>query len=141
MMRSIIKTSLRFRYLMVVASAVLLVFGGLKLRDTPIDVFPEFSPPRVEVQTLGLGLSAQEVEELITVPLEQGLAGLPHLEVAAVQVDPAAVVDRADLRTWYRRDRCQAPRSGAHLRRDADAAELGDSACNRAAVVGHAAGS
>ena len=80
MMRSIIVASLRFRYILVAASVAMLVIGGLQLRDTRIDVFPEFAPPRVEVQTDALGLSAQEVEELITVPLEQGLTGMPRLE-------------------------------------------------------------
>ena len=42
-----------------------------------MDVFPEFAPPRVEVQTACLGLSAAEVEELVTVPLEQALNGIP----------------------------------------------------------------
>ena len=79
MMRRILTTSLRFRYIAVAASVVMLVVGGIQLRDTPIDVFPEFSPPRVEVQTDALGLSAQEVEELITVPMEQGLTGMPGL--------------------------------------------------------------
>ena len=47
----------------------------------PVDVFPEFAPPRVEVQTACLGLSAEEVETLITIPLEQALNGLPNLDV------------------------------------------------------------
>ncbi|MGA8980060.1 MAG: efflux RND transporter permease subunit [Pedococcus sp.] len=79
MMRRILAVSLRFRYLAVAASVAMLVMGGLQLRDTPVDVFPEFAPPRVEVQTDALGLSAQEVEELITVPMEQGLNGMPGL--------------------------------------------------------------
>ena len=79
MMRRILTVSLRFRYLAVAASVAMLVMGGLQLRDTPVDVFPEFAPPRVEVQTDALGLSAQEVEELITVPMEQGLNGVPGL--------------------------------------------------------------
>ncbi|KGN30612.1 acriflavin resistance protein [Knoellia sinensis KCTC 19936] len=79
-MRHILTASLRFRYIVVAASIAMLVVGGLQLRDTRIDVFPEFAPPRVEVQTDALGLSAQEVEELITVPMEQGLTGMPRLE-------------------------------------------------------------
>ncbi|WP_299444263.1 efflux RND transporter permease subunit [uncultured Phycicoccus sp.] len=79
-MRRILTASLRFRFIVVAASVAMLVVGGLQLRDTPVDVFPEFAPPRVEVQTDALGLSAQEVEELITVPLEQGLTGMPGLD-------------------------------------------------------------
>jgi CzcA family heavy metal efflux pump len=80
MMRRILTVSLRFRYIAVAASMAMLIIGGLQLRETRIDVFPEFAPPRVEVQTDALGLSAQEVEELITVPMEQGLNGMAGLE-------------------------------------------------------------
>ncbi len=81
MMRWIVSTSLRFKYLAVFLPVVLLVFGGLQLRDAPVDVFPEFSPPKVEVQTAALGLSASEVEELVTVPLEDALNGIADLDV------------------------------------------------------------
>ena len=47
----------------------------------PVDVFPEFAPPRVEIQTASLGLSSSEIEELVTVPLEQVLQGVPGLDV------------------------------------------------------------
>jgi CzcA family heavy metal efflux pump len=57
----------------VVVAAALLVLGATQLRDVPVDVLPEFTPPTVEVQTEALGLSAAEVEQLITVPLEQDL--------------------------------------------------------------------
>ena len=80
MMRWIVGSSLRFRYIVVVAGAALMVFGVRRLRDTPVDVFPEFAQPRVEIQTPSLGLSAAEVEQLVTVPLEQSLQGLPDLE-------------------------------------------------------------
>ena len=80
-MRWIILTSLRFRALMVFAGVALMLGGALQLSKTPVDVFPEFAPPKVEIQTACIGLSAAEVEELITVPLEQTLAGVPGLEV------------------------------------------------------------
>jgi len=73
MMRSIIGTSLKFRLLVVVAAAALLAVGVSQLRAMPVDVLPEFGPPTVEIQTEALGLSAAEVEQLITVPLEQDL--------------------------------------------------------------------
>ena len=50
-----------------------MALGIAQLRSVPKDVLPEFTPPTVEVQTEALGLSATEVEELITVPLEQDL--------------------------------------------------------------------
>ena len=80
-MRWIVATSLRYRYLIVFLAAVLMIFGITRLRNSAVDVFPEFAPPRVEVQTLSIGLSASAVEELITVPLEQALNGVPGLDV------------------------------------------------------------
>ena len=80
MMRWIVGTSLKFRYLVVAAGAALMLFGSGVLRDTPVDVFPEFAQPKVEIQTISTGLSAEEVESLITVPLEQSLQGLPGLD-------------------------------------------------------------
>jgi CzcA family heavy metal efflux pump len=81
MMRWLVGTSLRLRYLVVVAAAMMMAFGVTQLRDTPVDVFPEFAPPRVEVQTLCLGLSAVDVESLVTVPIEQALNGVEGLDV------------------------------------------------------------
>jgi len=81
MMRSIIGSSLRFRGLIVAAAAVVLVVGLTQLRHMSVDVLPEFGPTTVEVQTEALGLSAPEVEQLITVPMEQDLLnGVAFLE-------------------------------------------------------------
>ncbi len=73
MMRWIIGSSLKARGFMLFAAALMIVVGVVQLRSVPKDVLPEFTPPTVEVQTEALGLSANEVEELITVPLEQDL--------------------------------------------------------------------
>src|ERR671932_2622170 len=81
MMQWIIATSLRFRYLVVFAAAALMVFGIGQMQAMPVDVFPEFAPPRVEVQTPCLGLSSTEVEQLVTVPLEEVFNGTPGLAV------------------------------------------------------------
>ncbi|MDQ3869984.1 MAG: efflux RND transporter permease subunit, partial [Chloroflexota bacterium] len=80
-MRSLVAASLRFRLLVVLAAAGMMFFGVSQLRDSPVDVFPEFAPPRVEIQTPTLGLSAAEVEEFVTVPLEQQLNGVPDVDV------------------------------------------------------------
>jgi CzcA family heavy metal efflux pump len=71
--RWLIGSSLRFRGLVVAVAAVVMFLGITKLRDAPVDVLPEFSPPTVEIQAEALGLSAVEVEQLITVPFEQDL--------------------------------------------------------------------
>ncbi len=80
-MRWIVQTSLRYRYLVVFMAAALMVFGIARLSGSSVDVFPEFAPPKVEVQTISLGLSAADVEELVTVPLENALNGVPGLDV------------------------------------------------------------
>jgi len=80
MMRWIVGSSLRFRYVVVAAGVALMVFGVGSLRKTPVDVFPEFAQPRVEVQTSSLGLSAPEMESFVTVPMEQSLQGMEGLE-------------------------------------------------------------
>src|ERR1043166_9702540 len=80
-MRGIVGTILKFRLLVVVLAAVLMVFGIIQLRRISVDVLPEFAPPYVEIQTEALGLSAEEVEQLITVPLEHNLLnGVAWLE-------------------------------------------------------------
>jgi Cu/Ag efflux pump CusA len=73
MIRWIVGSSLRFRLLVVGIAAAVMVIGVTQLRNEPVDVLPEFTPPYVEVQTEALGLSAEEVEQLVTVPLEADL--------------------------------------------------------------------
>ena len=80
MLRWVIASSLRYRFIIMSMAAGLMFFGVQQLQDTELDVFPEFAPPRVEVQTPSLGLSASEVESLVTIPLEQSLAGIPGLD-------------------------------------------------------------
>ena len=62
-----------------IAAAVLLVVGTYRAMKTPLDVFPEFAPPLVEVQVEAPGLSSEAVEQLITLPLEAALNGLPRM--------------------------------------------------------------
>jgi len=76
-MRWIVKTSLRFRYVVAGLAFVLLYFGAISIGHQKVDVFPEFAPVSVEIQTSCLGLSPAEVEQLTTVPLEQALQGVP----------------------------------------------------------------
>ncbi|MCB0138541.1 MAG: efflux RND transporter permease subunit, partial [Caldilineaceae bacterium] len=65
-LRRIVELSLRYRYLTCFIAVLLLVFGVAQVRGMPVDVFPEFAPPQVEIQTPCLGLSAEEVEALVT---------------------------------------------------------------------------
>jgi CzcA family heavy metal efflux pump len=80
-MRWIAKTSLRFRYLVVFIAAVMAILSVDRIRTMPVDVFPEFAPPIVEIQTEAWGMSAEEVESLVTVQLEEALNSTPGLDV------------------------------------------------------------
>ncbi|HTU74529.1 MAG TPA: efflux RND transporter permease subunit [Trebonia sp.] len=76
-MRWVVRTSLRFRFVVAGLACVLLYFGVISIGQQKVDAFPEFAPVSVEVQTACLGLSPAEVEQLTTIPLEQSLHGVP----------------------------------------------------------------
>src|SRR4051794_32769354 len=80
-MRWTIAASLRFRHLVVALGALTMAVGIITLPSNRVDAFPEFAPPRVVVQTACLGLSTSDVEELVTVPLEQAFNGIDGLDV------------------------------------------------------------
>ena len=77
------------------------------LRDAPVDVYPEFTPAYVEIQTESLGLSAPEVEQLLTVPLEADLLnGVEGVEVSYRKRNNNPSYDyspegSADLNGWF----------------------------------------
>src|SRR5918992_2320558 len=79
-MRWVVGASLKFRFIVVALTAFLMLFGVQQLGNTPVDVFPEFAPPKVEVHTVAIGLGPTEVEELITTPMEQSFNGIPGVE-------------------------------------------------------------
>jgi Cu/Ag efflux pump CusA len=65
-MRSIVRASLRFRWIVLFLAAATLALGFIQIPETKVDVFPEFAPPQIEIQTIALGNSSNEVEQLIT---------------------------------------------------------------------------
>jgi CzcA family heavy metal efflux pump len=79
LMRGIVGSSLRFRFLVLAGAVAMMVLGIVRLPAMRVDVFPEFAPPLVEIQTLCVGLSTADVESLVTVPLEQALNGTKGL--------------------------------------------------------------
>ncbi len=81
MLTWLISTSIRLRVVLLALCVVLLVAGSGVLRKAPLDVFPEFAPPIVEVQTEAPGLSTEEVESLVTMPLENALNGVAGVKV------------------------------------------------------------
>ncbi len=89
-MRFVVRSSLRFRFIVVALAVGMMALGATRVKDMPVDVFPEFAPPFVEVQIEGLGMSTQEVEQLITIPMEQSLNGTPDLDVMRSKTVPAS---------------------------------------------------
>lgn len=80
MLNYIVSAALRLRGIVVMLAIILMVAGIRTLPSTPLDVFPEFAPPLVEIQTEAPGLSTTEVENLVTVPIENSLNGLTSLK-------------------------------------------------------------
>jgi Cu/Ag efflux pump CusA len=81
MIKWVVSAALRFSRLVVAAAIGILGVGLYQLHNAAVDVYPEFEPPDIQIQAEALGLSAQEVEQLITVPIEQDLLnGIPWVE-------------------------------------------------------------
>ncbi|MDB5969726.1 MAG: CusA/CzcA family heavy metal efflux transporter [Hydrocarboniphaga sp.] len=80
MISKLVAWSLRERLLVLVAAAVLLLLGALRLRDIPVDVLPDLARPTVSVQVEAPQLATEDVESLVSYPLESALAGLPGLQ-------------------------------------------------------------
>ncbi len=80
MFKWLLDNSLRNRLLVIIASVVLMAYGAFTLTRTPVDVFPDLNKPTVTVITEAGGMAAEEVEQLITFPLETAMNGLPGVE-------------------------------------------------------------
>ncbi len=76
----LVSTSLQLRVIVLALSILLIVFGVRTLEKTALDVFPEFAPPMVEIQTEAPGLSTEEVESMISMPIENALTGAPWVK-------------------------------------------------------------
>ena len=79
MMNRVVASSLRQRYLVVLLMLVLIGAGTRSLERLPVDAYPDLSPPIVEIITQWPGHAAEEVERLITVPVEVGMNGIPQM--------------------------------------------------------------
>lgn len=80
MLGRLVELSLRYKVLVLIAFAVVALLGWQSLRKLPIDAFPDVTPVQVNVYTEAPGLAAEDVEQLLTTPVESALAGLPGVE-------------------------------------------------------------
>ncbi len=80
MLNAFIRASLRHRLFVIALAALVIVYGAITLRSLTIDVFPDLTKPTVTIVTEGHGRAPEEVETLITLPIENAVNGLPGLE-------------------------------------------------------------
>src|SRR5437588_12211527 len=79
MLQALVNFSLKFRGVVVALACLLLGYGFYIAKNAKLDVFPNFVPPQVVVQTEAPGLSPEQVEVLVTRPIENTINGLGHL--------------------------------------------------------------
>ncbi|MEQ1661692.1 MAG: efflux RND transporter permease subunit [Thiobacillus sp.] len=77
MFNTLVRASLRYRLFVLAVSLVLLVFGAFNMRSLPVDVLPDLNKPSVTVMTEATGMAPEQVEQLVTFPLESVMSGLP----------------------------------------------------------------
>ena len=80
MLNAILKWSIVQRWLVVIGAIIITLLGSYNLTKMPLDVFPDFAPPQVEIQTEAPGLAPEEVESLVTLPIESAVNGTPGVE-------------------------------------------------------------
>src|SRR5487761_1850729 len=80
MLNAIVRFSIRFRGIVIALACALLAYGVFSLGRAPYDVFPNFAPPQVSVQTEVPGLSPEQVEVLVTQPVENAINGAPGID-------------------------------------------------------------
>ncbi len=80
MLNRLVELSLRYKFLVLIIFAVVAFLGARAVRDVPIDAFPDVTPAQVNIYTESPGLAAEDVEQLLTFPVESAMAGLPKVQ-------------------------------------------------------------
>src|ERR1035437_3516663 len=80
MIAKLVSFALRQRFLVEIASLALMVWGAISFQKLPIDAYPDLSPPHVEIITQWPGHAAEEIERLVSIPIEIEMNGIPRLE-------------------------------------------------------------
>src|ERR1019366_1389531 len=81
MIHRIVQASLRQKFLVLMLTGFIMVAGIISFQRMPVDAYPDLSPPQVELITQWPGHAAEEVERLVTLPLELQMNGVPHMVV------------------------------------------------------------
>jgi cobalt-zinc-cadmium resistance protein CzcA len=76
----LVELSLRYKFLVLIVFGVVAFLGARAVRDVPIDAFPDVTPAQVNIYTESPGLAAEDVEQLLTFPVESAMAGLPKVQ-------------------------------------------------------------
>jgi len=103
MLRSLVEFSLRFRGVVIALACVVVGYGIHTAARAKLDVFPEFAPPQVVIQTEAVGLSSEQVEQLVTRPIEMAVNGVASLasirsqSIQGLSVITAVFQDSADI--------------------------------------------
>ncbi len=107
MLNAIVDASLRYKVLVLVAFLVVIGLGIQAFRQVPVDAFPDVTPIQVSIYTESPGLAAEDVEKLLTTPIEGGMAGLPGVEevrsVSLFGLSYVAVYFKDDVDIYFAR--------------------------------------
>jgi len=107
MLDAIVSASLRYKVLVLVAFSVIVGLGVQAFRQVPVDAFPDVTPIQVNIYTESPGLAAEDVEKLLTTPIEGAMAGLPGVEevrsVSLFGLSYVGVYFKDDVDTWFAR--------------------------------------
>ena len=102
MLSTIVRFSVRYYGIVIALSILLLAYGVFRLSNAGLDIFPEFSPKQVIIQTESQGFSAEQVEVLVTQPIESAISGLNRAGLFAIRIDSGLVDCYSDLCRKYR---------------------------------------
>ncbi|MGH8719462.1 MAG: efflux RND transporter permease subunit, partial [Burkholderiales bacterium] len=107
MLKAIVELSLSYKLLVLIGFALIVALGVRALNQVPVDAFPDVTPNQVNVYTESPGLAAEDVEKLLTAPIETALAGLPGVEVirsiSLFGLSYVGVYFRDDVDIWFAR--------------------------------------
>src|SRR5574343_1662214 len=107
MLNAIVDVALRYKVLVLVAFAVIVGLGIQAFRNVPVDAFPDLTPTQVNIYTESPGLAAEDVEQLLTCPVESARAGLPKVQeirlVSLFGLSYVSVYFEDDMDTYFAR--------------------------------------